>query len=431
MNKQAKAYSLLLSIISPILGLVYGLKSLDKKGKRLILSVFGLFYGLLLNYSEGADAGTHARIAKTYYTLGLSDFIERLVGILIFHPLEDSPSDLYVHLLYGVCGSLFSSTTLFFMIAGTTYGYLYGGALLKVIDFSNKKENKIGALTFMLILLFIIHRSYDGMQTIRSWTGMWMLFNGVFGYHQTQKRKYLFMILFSPFFHLMYGFIAIPALLAIFFNFLHRYIFIVIYAISFIANINTLQVIDAASSNSLSEEKLRSYYKIDETGEDFDPIAHKLKRSEKVWYAEYGKTTSVYAGATAFIILVILGGFYNKNVMNNVEYGLMTTAILIGSLANFLSFAFTFYSRTMANASTYILAVMVLLSIRGIFKNKKGMSLKKTGVWIGIIIFIPKIVYFSSDIMFTASIMLLAMPFLKLFDTSLNFSIRDAIDIFR
>ena len=428
--KRNKGYALILLMISPILGLVYGLRNLDHKGKHLILIIFGLFYGLLLTYSEGADAGRYLILVDSYSNLGWEDFITRFIRILTFNPEYGTPTDLYVHILCGIVGSMLSSPNLLFAIVGMVYGYFYGSALLKVIDFSNSKLKKISFLTFMLILLFVIHRSFDSMQTIRSWTGMWILFNGVFGYYKTNNKKYLLLIMISPFFHLMYGFIAMPAILAIVFKSLPKSLFIGIYAISFIFNVNSLLIVDAASGNDLAEKKLGGYYRVEKDGGTIDPIALRKENSNAVWYAKYGKTTSIYTGATFFMIFLILGGYYSKTIMNNVEYGLMTTALLMATLANFLSFAYAFYSRTMANASVYVLALMVLLVLRGVFKKKTGINYETIGIWIGIIIFIPKIVYFSSDFLYKTSMLLFVFPFINLFDASLNFSVRDTINLF-
>jgi hypothetical protein len=108
----------------------------------------------------------------------------------------------------------------------------------------------------------------------------------------------------------------------------------------------------------------------------------------------------------------------------------MTTALLMASLANFLSFAYALYSRTMANASIYILAVMVLLVLRGVFHANVMSRLKKLGVWIGILIFIPNVVYFTSVFLLQTSLLLFAFPFINLIDTDINMSIRDLVDLF-
>ena len=268
------------------------------------------------------------------------------------------------------------------------------------------------------------------MQTIRSWTGMWVLFNGVLGYYQTKNKKYILFIIFSPFFHLMYVFIALPALILVFFKSIPRKWVILLYFISFFANINTLSVLNLASENQLAESKVNSYYRISDDGEEIDTIALRHEESQAVWYAKYGKTDAVYYGSTYFIFLLILTGLYRGDKMNDVEIGLFFTGVLMAALANFLSFSYAFYSRTMANASVYILAVMVLLAIRGIFNYKNKLSWKNMAVWLGVLIFIPKVVYFASDFLYRTSMSIMAFPFIRFFGEGYNFSIRDFIDQF-
>lgn len=427
-SDQKKGLALILLFLSPIIGLVYTLRNLNDKVKLLFFTLFGAIYGLTINYSEGNDAGSHAQNLKSYYFLGLSDFIDRFWGIITFNPLPNSPSDLYIHFLFGIAGSFFRSPTLLFVIVGAVYGYFYGNALLKVIKLP--KGRKLSFLMIIFIILFVILRGFENMQTIRSWTGMWVLFNGVLGYYQTKKIKYILLIVFAPFFHLMYLFIAVPALILVLFKQLPRKWIIGIYLVSFIANINTLSVLNIASQNPLAQKKVGSYYRISEDGEEIDPIAIRQEESNAVWYAKYGKTDSVYYGSTYFIFFLILAGYYRKSKMTEVEYGLLATGVLMASLANFLSFSYAFYSRTMANASAYILAVMVLLAIRGIFSYKNKLSWKNLAIWLGVLIFIPKVVYFISDFMYRTSMSIMAFPFLRFLGEDYNFSIRDFIDQF-
>lgn len=426
--KQKKAFSLMLLIVSPAISLSYALQKLDAKGKRLMFTFFGLIYGLLLNYSEGSDAATHVESLYSYYYLGWNDFIHQFIDIISFNPAPYTPTDLYIHFLFGIAGSMFQSPSLLFALVGSVYGYYYGNALLKVIKFS--KNQKITVLAFTLITLFVILRGFESMQTIRSWTGMWVLFNGVLGFYQTKNKKYILLIIFSPFFHLMYLFIALPALIVVLFKSAPRNLIIGIYLISFVLNVNTLSVINIASESQLAKNKLNSYYRVTDTGDEIDPIAIRKEESNAVWYAKYGKTDAVYYGSIYFIFLLIIAGFYSKKTMTNVEYKLLSTGILMASLANFLSFSYAFYSRTMANASLYVLAVMVLLALRGRFNLNTTSLWKRNAVWIGVLIFIPKFFYFASDVMYRTSTMILAFPFLSIFGEEYNHSVRDFIDLF-
>lgn len=425
---QNKAFAIIFFVFSPIISLVFALGKFNDRTKLLFLTLFGSVYGFTINYLEGNDAWTHAQSLKTYYDLDLNDFIDRFWGIISFNPAPNSPSDLYIHFLFGITGSIFQSPILLFTIVGTVYGYFYGNALLKVIRLP--KTKKITVLMFSLITLFVILRSFENMQTIRSWTGMWVLFNGVLGYYQTKNKKYILLIICSPFFHLMYGFIALPALILVFFKSPPRQLIIGLYLVSFIANVNTLSVVNIASENELSQNKLQSYYRVDAQGDEIDTIGERREESNAVWYAKYGKTDAVYYGSTYFIFFLILAGYYKKSKMTNIEFNLLSIGILIASLANFLSFSYAFYSRTMANASLYILAVMVLMALRGNFKIINEGRWKIVFVWLGVFIFIPKVLYFSSDFMYRTSMLLFGFPFLNFFGDDFNFSIRDFINVF-
>lgn len=425
---QNKAFALIFLVFFPIISLVYALRNLGTKSKLLFLTLFGSLYGFTINLKEGNDGWSHVQALKRYYDLDFIDFSNRFFGIISFNPPIDAPSDLYLHFLFGIAGSMFRSPLLLFTLVGTVYGFFYGSALLKIIELP--KGKKITLLLASLITLFVILRGYENMQTIRSWTGMWVLFNGILGYYQSKNKKYILLILCSPFFHLMYGFIALPALIVIFFRSLPRKLIIGIYLASFVVNINTMLVTNLASENELTENKLNSYYKVDAQGNEIDTIEERREESNAVWYARYGRTDAVYYGSIYFVFFLIVAGYYKKSKMTEIEFKLLSIGILIASLANFLSFSYAFYSRTMANASLYILAVMVLLALRGSFQIKNERRWKMIFIWFGVFIFIPKVLYFASDFMYRTSILLFGFPFLNFLGADFNFSIRDFINIF-
>lgn len=420
-----RGYAILILFISPLIGLIFALKNLNRKGKHLILTLFGLLYGLTVSFKPGTDGASHSQSLSYYYGLGFEDFLNQLYLILIYNPNIELASDPYLHFLSAICGSIFQSPKLLFIIVGFVYGYVYGAALLNVIKFTNK--NKIGIISIFLIILFVIHRSYENMQTIRSWTGMWVLFNGVFGYHSTKQNKYILLIFLAPFIHFMYLLILIPAALTVFIKYIPKKLIIFIFVVSFFSNINS-GVLIQNNTNEFSSQRVKAYTRSSEEDTTFDPVLERLKTSNSSWYTRYGKTDSVYYGSLFFIIFLLIGGYYNSKTMTHVEYATLSTGILMASLANFGSFVYTFYSRTMANAAVYILAVMVLLALRGELKIK--VNSHRFFLIVGIIVFVPKIVYFISTAFITTSLNIFLIPFVVLFDESINISLRDIIDLF-
>lgn len=426
--QEKKGFGFILLAFSPIVSLFYALKNLNTRSKLLFFTLFGAIYGSTINYLEGNDAWTYSENLKLYYDIDFSSFLEGFFSILTFNPPPHTPTDLYIYILYGIAGGIFQSPIVLFTIVGSLYGFLYGNAMLKIVQIS--KGQRITFMVFVIITLFVTYKGFEHMQTIRSWTGMYFLFNGVLGYYQTKKKKYLFMMVFSFFFHLMYIFVAIPALILVVFKTPPRKVLIGVYVLSFLMNINSLNLVNLASNNQLAEKKLSGYYRISSQGEEIDPVALRRKESNQVWYAHYGKGLVTHWGTNYFIIFLILAGFYRKNIMTNLELGIFSTGLLTTALANFLSFSQTFYGRTMNNASLYILAVLVLLALRGKFKTNQISIWKNTLVWVGLIIFIPKMFYFYSDFMIRTSVLVFAFPFLNFLSEDFAFSIRDFINQF-
>jgi len=425
-ENKTKNLTVLLLFISPLLALFSAIRDLQWRNKKLIIILFFTIYGSLITYNDGSDAESYIRLLDLYSNMSISDFFLWLKHIITFDPLPGSPSDVYVHCLAFFTVSMFGIKGLFFPLVGTIYGYFYALALSKVLVWNNK--HKITLAVLFIIILFIIHRSVTSFQTVRTWTGMWVLFNGVFGYHQTKDRKYFYLMLCSPLVHFAYFVIAVPAFIALFVKKIPTKAIIILYTVSFFTGFDPSGVLESAKENSLAEEKVGAYYRESAAGEAIDPILQNREDTTAVWYLKYGKTESVYYGGHAFAILLILGGFF-KGKMTPLEIGIFATGLFMATLANFGSFSYAFYSRTMANAVLYILAAITLMAIRGAFqpKNVRNPIMIQFLQWICIFIFVPKIVFFIAEFLIMTSVFMLGFPVLGWIDNDLNVSIRDII----
>lgn len=427
-ERQAKGLSIILLLFSPLIGLFSGLKYLSWDNKKVLIVLFFIIYGSLMQYGEEADAAVYMEMLDLYEGMSLSTFLLWLKHIIELDPLAGSPNDVYVHFLSFIISSILGVKFLFFPVVAGIYGYFYANALSKILVWD--KNKKIALSVLFIILLFIIHRSVTSFQTVRTWTGMWIMFNGVLGYAQTKERKYILLILATPLIHFAYFIIALPVLLSLFAKRIPTIFMIGLYFSSFFITLSGSITEKLAGESSLADKKIHSYYRQNQYGEAIDPIMERREKESSVWYTRYGKTDAVYYGGHAFALFIIIGGFF-RSKMTNAEAVIFTAGLFLATFANFASFSYAFYSRTMGNAVIYILAAACMMAIRGGYDysklNPRFINLLK---WICILIFVPKIVYFIADFLIRTSIFVLGLPFIGWFADSLNVSIREFIGQF-
>jgi len=397
--------ALLITFISPLLGLYYSIKKLDWDQRKWVLIVFITVYGSVMPFLEADDAFRHQQNVYIHYIgIPFDEFLNELWHIITFRPLPGTNVDVYIHVLSYLTGGLLAFPQLFFVIVSFTFGYFYISSLSKIFMWSKGVEKPL--IVSILIFLFVIYRSVDNIQTVRTWTGMWVLFDGIVGYFQTKKKKYLILILAAPIVHFVYLPLALVAFLPIITKKVPHRILLVIYFASFFVHMAPRTVIQQLNRTELGQSKVQSYYRKDLT--DWE---QKRKGVVVNWYVEYGKVKVLWWGTNALAFTLIIGGFFTRR-MRDLEINLFTIGLMMAILANLINFIPAFYSRTMVNAGLYFLATCVLLGIRGELLCGSGFKSKitKRFMWMSVLIFIPKIAYTLANLLYFTSVYILALP---------------------
>lgn len=413
-------YSIILTLISPILGVVFTIKSLDWKYKKWGGILFITIFGANMIMPAGSDSLVHfENVSRHYSNLSFGRFLNELWHILIFSPINGTNDDVYIHVLSYVTGSLLGIPSLFFAIVAFVFGYFYMGAMQKVLAQNKFKEKSI--IVMFMILMFIIYRGIDNMNTVRTWTGAWILFNGVYDYYRTKKKRYLLLMACAPLVHIAYFVMAIPAFAALVFSKFKPIYVIVIYFASFVIDVTPTSVIETLNQNELGASKVQGYYRT-----EGDARLKNVKVYDDNWYSKYGRKTSLFWGSNCLAITIILTGLFGSR-MTEIERGLFTAGLLIASWANFGDFIDAFYNRTMVNAGLYILAVAVLMLFRKEYFKGWGNKVKyrKLFTWISIIMFLPYVIYSLSNILNYFSVFILAVPFIPWIMEDANMSLRE------
>lgn len=429
MDKAQKGYLILLFLLSPLMGLF----NLFKLKNERDITFFGtLFFGLigsLYVYVEGSDGYTHLETAKVFYLdMSLSEFFIKTYEVVTFSSVEGF-ADLYMHCLAFISVYFFRSPELIHVFAGFVLGYFFTKSVLLVL-----KDNlltKKGYILLGFIILFLFIRSVGALNSIRMWTGMWVLFYGTYSWAITKENKYLYIILFSVMVHFSYAVILMPVIASYALQ-KRKKILVVFFVVSFFTTVGFSFFEAYIPENDLLENKQKVYaIDSDEKADRFaDNRSNYQKKSENMnFYKASGEIN--YLNYNIVGLSVILIFFYFKKTSDRNLNFLVATGLGLYTFSNLVAFAPSLQGRTKTIAATFILAAAIHLQLT--MKNY-GLSRKmKRWLNVGLVCFlisaIPMFLFQLSYIMQSFSAFTFLFPqasWILGFD---DYSIRQALGI--
>ncbi|MEL7222315.1 MAG: EpsG family protein, partial [Bacteroidota bacterium] len=361
-------YYYLMLLISPLIGVYLAVRNLRWEGRRKVLILAITIFGATIILNDADGARLRAALYNHYVGLSFSDWFYELTEILQFNTVDGLKGDVYSHFFSYLIGHIMGIPSQYFLFVSFIFAYFYIGSLSKVLRWDRSKSRS--NVFWAFIIIFIAYRSIDTIQSVRTWTGAWLLFYSVYHYHATQKTKYLWLMLMAPLCHVAYFIIALPAYAVIFVKRLSPKLFIPFYLCTFLISVNPKQIIGQLQTTELGASKVDGYYRED-NAYDEDRVAAAQRVN---FYQRIGKGWAL-PNAPHFTIgaLLILGMVSSKR-LTKLEMSLLSTGILMATGANLGSFVNVFYNRTMGNAGIYILAVTVSLLIRGELIKGRGLD---------------------------------------------------------
>lgn len=355
-----------------------------------------------------------------YLDLSSEQWWSEFKQIIMFKPQEGTKGDLFSHIASYLIGNVLRLPSQYFVLVSLLYGWFYLSSLEAVLTWQGRRY---GLIFWSIIVLFVSYRFVDSMQSVRTYTGAWILFYGVIQFYRSHKWKYVVLMLSSVLFHFAFFILVIPALVAILARKLPAYAIISIYIFSFFINLPVDNLILQLQQTELGQEKVAGYYK-----EDPDAYISTLE-TDANWYKKYGRWV-LSRGPHFILFLLIILGFNTKSNFQGIEWAVFTTAILFAVLGNLGNFIPVFYNRAMVNSGMYATALLAMLAIRNaLYDPRKQQIFRRFLILIVIVLFVPYEVYVLSNMTQFTSIYMITLPVLGLFD-EINLSIREFLGFF-
>ena len=430
-DRQQKGYILLLLFVSPILALFNILKLKNNRDITFFGTLFFGMIGSLYIYSDGNDGFKHRfLVEQNYIGMSFNEFLSQSYDILTFNAGEGT-ADFYLHILSFIAGSIFNIPELLHVLAGLILGYFYTKSVLLIIG-DNVQQKKNYILMGLIVLLLLI-KSITALNSIRMWTGMWVLFYGTYGWAKTKNIKYFTAILFSTVVHFSYVVIIIPVAISYLIRERKR-LLVLIYIISFFTSFGFSYFESFVPKSELFESK-QEQYAIDseEKAERFEKRYEDAKviNSNKSFYSASGQENYVNYSIVGLTILMLF--FYLKKESDKNFMFLISIGVGLYTFSNIVAFSPSLQNRTKVIAATFLLAAAIQLYYT-LYRYRLSVNAKKRFDF-GIICFLlsstAMVLYQISFILQGFSFFLLMFPELSWLLGDNDFSLRKALDFLK
>lgn len=415
-----------LFFFSPFMAFYNGLKLISRPQSKTFLILFFGFFGFTMIFPEGTDGFRHSQnIINHYDSLTFNDFFKELILLFQFIPSPGTNDDPYLHILSFI-SAIFNSSKVLYFIASFFYGFFYINSLYYVRSLLKSKLN------FYLVLLFlslIFLKGFEGINSIRNWTGHWCLFYVVIKYIVKRDKKILFLLLLPPFIHFGYMIISIPVIVGVFLS-KYRKVFLIIYFLSFlISNLNFLDLASNYLKEGLFKDKTEIYY------QDYEEIEEKQNMKNLSFHKKYAYDSFSYYIHCFFIFILLFSNKSLKKILENkMLFILSSSGLLLLSLSNITELIPSLSKRLYMNANLYMITFIILAYANILeYNTKLKLSLEfliKLGIPIYLLFFFMQISYILE---FTNIITIFPLPIGLFFwndDISLKILLKDMFSIF-
>ena len=410
-------------LISPILALVQGLRSNNEYYMRWVITLFATVYASTFSIEGIGDGTRHwSRVYSYYVDLSFTQFWSDLLDVLFFRTNMYVNEDAYIHVLSYFVGSFLSMPGLFFVFVGFIYGYFFAGSMVKIFRCFPSAIKHFPY--FIIAVYFIAILNLQSMNTVRTWTGFWVMFYAVLQYHETRRLKYALLVFTGPLFHLGYFIMALP-IWAVLFLPLKRYWIMVAYLASFFFSfvspqslVNQLQVFE------VGQEKVQGYYV-----EERATVEGRIEQfGGGRWYRVYKKSGIIEWAVVGIVLVFIINGDYLRRMLG-LEALLFSTGLACKILSNTTWFIYAVSNRSEVMANLFVLAAIAVYWQRHYLMGEKinlHPALRPV-LYIATLFIVPGFFYYLSNTIEYLSVYIFFMPELAWFNEDIRITIRGFI----
>ncbi|WP_372988474.1 hypothetical protein [Marinobacter sp.] len=418
------------SFIAPWMLLIAAWQSKSLRYRHWMLTLFVTLYGTTITIAfdpsgQGPDGVRHLLGVYTHYVgLGFGQFLSELWQILTFQESDAPSKDVYKHLLSYLTGGVLGFPSLFFPIVAFVYGYFFTGSMLHV--FRQFGETKLTYVFLGFAVLFFLVKNIEGVNTVRTWTGMWILVYACLKYYETKKIRYAVLMFVPPFIHLGYFIMAIPAWIVLVVGNKPRVFAILFVLSSFTTFFNPGTVTELIAVTEVGESSVRGYFREEVvTGEEI--LETGREAGLRIWLTLEMFGVQKWA-LNIFVYVLLLTGVY-FSVMNRQQKTLFSVGLLTITLSNATWYLYAVSNRSWVVGTIFLLAAYLMARQNPSTARRLPNSnpVYKIGLHLVLLLFVPYFIYNLTILLDFPSVFMFGLPFVVWIFPEVNISIKEAL----
>lgn len=410
----------------PALLLVELYKRRPESEQRFLIWLFFVVVGFTL--VMGGDIVRHqARAEILFEGMTFSEFIDEMMRVLTFQYSELGTRDAYNTIISYLFGGLLGLPQLYVPFVAAFYGFFFAGSV--VIVLRHMAISKLNYVLAAFVIIFIFTMDIRGIQTVRTWTGLWVLTFACLKYYETGQHRYLLLMFVPPFIHFGYWMMAIPAWLVLVFGSKPLLYTSLVVVSSFTAVIPAEPVKQLLGQTDRGAHSTRAY-----GVEDFDRdrVARFEERLETApnWYIAYRQSGLQRWAPTFLVLTLFLSGIYSR-VMSSFQKRIFSIGVLTLAFSNMTWFLFAMHNRTLTIASVFILAGFLMARFDP-ETSKKFRNLPpyyQWGLHVSLLFWFLLLLFNISTTLDRLSVFAFFAPFAVFIDPELNMSVKEFLNM--
>lgn len=423
--KQWYANAVLKALFLPVLLLVDLTRRKTEKEQRFLIWLFFVVFGFTFFFTPGIDAIRHqANVEYRFSIMTFGQFLEDLWRMLTFRVAQYGARDVYNHIISYVFGNVLGLPRLYIPFVAAFYGYFYAGSVVLILR--HLKLNRLNYVLAAFVLLFLFVQGIQGIQTVRTWTGLWVLVYACLKYYETRRLRYLILMFTPPLFHFGYWLMAIPAWIVLVYGSRPLLYSSLVAISSFTAFLPSQPFVGVVERTERGADSLQWYHREQQVDQ---LAAFQSGRGQTNWYNAYRRAGLQRWAPTVLVITLFMSGIYSRR-MTFYQRRIFSIGVLTLAFSNLTWFIYAVHNRTLTIASVFILAGFLMAR----FDPKTAPHFRglppyyQWGLHLSLLLWFPLLLFLLSITFDRLSLFAFFAPFLVVLDPELNISVKEFLN---